>query len=119
MAADRAPFVDQSQSMNIYMKEPTIGKVTSSHFHAFEKGLKTGCYYFKTQSASEGAKHLAIDMSNASANTLSNQANVSQNVAMPSVKKEVVSSNKPAEPSFEEMPQKPADSPFECFGCSS
>jgi len=40
MAADRAPFIDQSQSMNIYMANPTLSKITSSHFHSWEKGLK-------------------------------------------------------------------------------
>ena len=99
MAADRAPFIDQSQSMNIYMKEPTLQKVSSSHFHAFEKGLKTGCYYFKTQSASKGAKHLAQDMSKT--NT-------------------IVSENKPQNiVAAEILPIKPENSPFDCFGCSS
>jgi ribonucleoside-diphosphate reductase alpha chain len=41
MAADRAPFIDQSQSMNIYMSNPTLSKITSSHFHSWESGLKT------------------------------------------------------------------------------
>ncbi|CAH2353878.1 ribonucleoside-diphosphate reductase large chain 2 [[Candida] railenensis] len=52
MAADRARFIDQSQSMNIYMKDPTLGKLTSCHFYGWEKGLKTGMYYLRTQAAS-------------------------------------------------------------------
>lgn len=51
MAADRGKFIDQLQSMNIYMLNPTIGKLTSCHFHAWEKGLKTGMYYLRTQAA--------------------------------------------------------------------
>ncbi|KAI5958864.1 STE13 [Candida theae] len=51
MAADRGKFIDQSQSMNIYMQNPTIGKLTSCHFYAWEKGLKTGMYYLRTQAA--------------------------------------------------------------------
>ncbi|KAI3405923.2 hypothetical protein KGF56_001142 [Candida oxycetoniae] len=52
MAVDRAKFIDQSQSMNIYLQNPTIGKLTSCHFYAWEKGLKTGMYYLRTQAAS-------------------------------------------------------------------
>jgi ribonucleoside-diphosphate reductase subunit M1 len=63
MAADRAPFIDQSQSMNIYMANPTLSKITSSHFHSWEKGLKTLCYYVRTKAISTGAKHLAVDVS--------------------------------------------------------
>ena len=63
MSADRAPFIDQSQSMNIYMSNPTLSKITSSHFHSWEKGLKTLCYYVRTKAISTGAKHLALDMS--------------------------------------------------------
>jgi ribonucleoside-diphosphate reductase alpha subunit len=63
MSADRAPFIDQSQSLNIYMSKPTLSRLSSSHFHAWESGLKTLCYYVKTQSISTGAKHLGIDVS--------------------------------------------------------
>ncbi|EMG48557.1 RNR1 Ribonucleoside-diphosphate reductase large chain 1 [Candida maltosa Xu316] len=52
MAADRGKFVDQSQSMNIHLRNPTFGKLTSCHFYAWEKGLKTGMYYLRTQAAS-------------------------------------------------------------------
>ena len=51
MAADRGKFIDQLQSMNIYMQNPTKGKLTSCHFYAWEKGLKTGMYYLRTQAA--------------------------------------------------------------------
>jgi ribonucleoside-diphosphate reductase alpha chain len=98
MAADRAPFIDQSQSMNIYMANPTLSKITSSHFHSWEKGLKTLCYYVRTKAISTGAKHLAVDVSK---------------IQQPKTK--VV------QPKVEiyELTQKPEDSPFECFGCSS
>ncbi|KAI5820213.1 ribonucleotide reductase [Pyronema omphalodes] len=51
MAADRAAFIDQSQSLNIHIRDPTIGKLTSMHFHGWKKGLKTGMYYLRTQAA--------------------------------------------------------------------
>ncbi|KAK6456074.1 ribonucleoside-diphosphate reductase alpha subunit [Scheffersomyces xylosifermentans] len=52
MAADRGKFIDQSQSMNIHLQNPTFGKLTSCHFYAWNKGLKTGMYYLRTQAAS-------------------------------------------------------------------
>jgi ribonucleoside-diphosphate reductase alpha chain len=97
MAADRAPFIDQSQSMNIYMANPTLSKITSSHFHSWEKGLKTLCYYVRTKAISTGAKHLAVDVSK---------------ISQPKVKFET--------PKVDyDLTTKPEDSPFECFGCSS
>jgi len=62
LAADRAPFIDQSQSMNIHIKEPTMGKLTSMHFYGWSKGLKTGMYYLRTQAASSAIK-FTIDRS--------------------------------------------------------
>ncbi|CAN6602741.1 ribonucleoside-diphosphate reductase large chain 2 [Trichomonascus vanleenenianus] len=56
MAADRAPFIDQSQSTNIHMQEPTMAKLTSMHFYGWKKGLKTGMYYLRTRAASEAIK---------------------------------------------------------------
>jgi ribonucleoside-diphosphate reductase subunit M1 len=52
MAADRGAFIDQSQSLNIHLKEPTMGKITSMHFTGWKLGLKTGMYYLRTQAAS-------------------------------------------------------------------
>jgi ribonucleotide reductase alpha subunit len=49
MAADRGAFICQSQSMNLFVAEPTVSKLTSMHFYAWKKGLKTGIYYLRTQ----------------------------------------------------------------------
>jgi ribonucleoside-diphosphate reductase subunit M1 len=49
MAADRGAFIDQSQSLNIHLAEPTISKLTSMHFYSWKKGLKTGLYYLRTR----------------------------------------------------------------------
>lgn len=51
MAADRGAYICQSQSLNIFMEEPNFGKLTSMHFHAWKKGLKTGMYYLRTRAA--------------------------------------------------------------------
>lgn len=56
MAADRQPFVDQSQSLNIYLEQPTYKKLTSMHFHGWKRGLKTGMYYLRTKPISNAIK---------------------------------------------------------------
>ena len=49
MAADRGRFIDQSQSMNLFMESPTTSKLSSMHMYAWKKGLKTGMYYLRSQ----------------------------------------------------------------------
>src|SRR6056300_615238 len=49
MAADRGRFIDQSQSMNLFMESPTLSKLSSMHMYAWEKGLKTGMYYLRSK----------------------------------------------------------------------
>lgn len=56
MAADRGPFIDQSQSMNLYFKNATFAKLSSAFMYAWEKGLKTIVYYTRTQGAREAIK---------------------------------------------------------------
>lgn len=51
MSADRGAFIDQSQSLNLHVTEPNFAKLTSMHFHAWRKGLKTGMYYLRTKAA--------------------------------------------------------------------
>ena len=51
MAADRAPFVDQTQSMNIFIAQPNFQNMTSMHFYGWKRGLKTGMYYLRTKPA--------------------------------------------------------------------
>ncbi|MFN3999466.1 ribonucleoside-diphosphate reductase subunit alpha [Algoriphagus sp.] len=56
MAADRGAYICQSQSMNIFMQDPNFGKLTSMHFYAWKKGLKTGMYYLRSQAATAAIK---------------------------------------------------------------
>ena len=56
MSADRAPFIDQTQSLNIFMERPTYGKLGSSHFYAWRAGLKTGMYYLRTHAATDAVQ---------------------------------------------------------------
>lgn len=95
MAADRAPFIDQSQSMNLYMSNPSVSKISSAHFYSWSKGLKTLSYYLRTKAISTGAKHLAMDIEK------------KQKPKSIESKPEIVQTTKPD------------NSDFECFGCSS
>lgn len=56
MAADRGAFIDQSQSLNIFIAQPNFGKLTSMHFYGWKKGLKTGMYYLRTRPAVDAIK---------------------------------------------------------------
>jgi len=63
MARDRAPFICQSQSLNLFLSEPTASKVSSMHFYAWKQGLKTGCYYLRTKAAAK-AQQFTVEPSN-------------------------------------------------------
>lgn len=56
MAADRGAFICQSQSMNVHIADPNTSKLTSMHFHAWKKGLKTGMYYLRTRPKADAIK---------------------------------------------------------------
>lgn len=56
MAADRGAYICQSQSLNLFINSPNTSKLTSMHFYAWKKGLKTGMYYLRTQAASQAVK---------------------------------------------------------------
>lgn len=62
-AAERAPFICQSQSMNLFVQDANFAKLSSAHFYAWGKGLKTGSYYIRTKAATTAIKGLGIDMS--------------------------------------------------------
>ena len=56
MSADRGAYICQSQSFNVHMPDPNFGKLTSMHFYAWKKGLKTGMYYLRTKAAADAIK---------------------------------------------------------------
>ena len=56
MAADRGAYVCQSQSLNLFVDSPSANKLTSMHFYAWKKGLKTGMYYLRTQAAAQAVQ---------------------------------------------------------------
>jgi len=56
MSADRGAYICQSQSLNIHLMNANFGKMTSMHFYAWKKGLKTGMYYLRTKAATDAIK---------------------------------------------------------------
>lgn len=62
MAADRGPYICQTQSLNLFVESPSFAKLTSMHFYAWKKGLKTGMYYLRTKAPTDAIK-FTVDMS--------------------------------------------------------
>ncbi|KAJ3575356.1 hypothetical protein NP233_g1163 [Leucocoprinus birnbaumii] len=62
LAANRGPFICQSQSLNVHLQSPTLGQLTSMHFYGWKKGLKTGMYYLRTRPAAQ-AIQFTVDQS--------------------------------------------------------
>ena len=56
LAVSRAPYIDQSQSLNIHLSEPNFSKITSMHFYSWKMGLKTGMYYLRSRPAVDAIK---------------------------------------------------------------
>ncbi|SDL67116.1 ribonucleoside-diphosphate reductase alpha chain [Catalinimonas alkaloidigena] len=107
MAADRGAFICQSQSLNIHIQDPNFGKLTSMHFYAWRKGLKTGMYYLRTKAATDAIK-FTVDKSA---------------IAVPDVKKKVA---QPVAAGVNEIQAQKAsdmqcslDDPDGCISCGS
>ena len=75
MAADRGAYIDQSQSFNVHMDGPNFGKLTSLHFYAWKKGLKTGMYYLRTRAAADAIKFTVDQAALKEANKEANKEN--------------------------------------------
>jgi len=104
MAADRAVYIDQSQSLNIHMVEATPAKLSSMHFHGWQLGLKTGMYYLRTKAAVDAIK-VTVEVDKI------RQASQSQNVAaklmsQPHVERRTIDLLK-------------NDTKYSCVGCSA
>ena len=68
MSADRGAYICQSQSLNIHIQDPNFGKMTSMHFYAWKKGLKTGMYYLRSRAAAD-AIQFTVDKASAATPT--------------------------------------------------
>jgi len=109
MAANRSIYIDQSQSLNLFIDNANKTKVLAAHLYGWKLGLKTGMYYLRTRAAVDPLKGLGIDTATAKPtveakevqNTSYNQNNQEEEVVEMSI------------------PSRPSDSPFECEGCGS
>ncbi|HCR53480.1 MAG TPA: ribonucleoside-diphosphate reductase subunit alpha [Cytophagales bacterium] len=117
MSADRGAFICQSQSLNIHITDPNFGKLTSMHFYAWKKGLKTGMYYLRSTAAADAIK-FTLDK-----NTVAQPkavASTGGTVVEPAAKEPVV-----AYSSKENVDQKRSDmacsldNPDDCEACGS
>lgn len=101
MAADRGAYIDQSQSLNIHMVDATTAKLSSMHFHGWQKGLKTGMYYLRTKAAVDAIK-FTVDVNTAKRSS-------------------VVESDAKTRASAEaaKVAQELGPAKFECVGCGS
>ena len=82
MSADRGAYICQSQSLNIHLTNPNFGKLTSMHFYAWKKGLKTGMYYLRTNAAADAIKFTLDKSALQQSATTDAKATVSQPVAL-------------------------------------
>ena len=127
MSADRGAYICQSQSLNIHLTDPNFGKLTSMHFYAWKKGLKTGMYYLRSTAAADAIKFTldktAMDQPHVS-ETKSGVETVTEPAvayATKSEKQQTIPYNQPAD----EFDQKRADmacsldNPDACDACGS
>ena len=113
MSANRSVFIDQSQSLNLFIDNATKPKLLAAHLYGWKMGLKTGMYYLRTRSAVDALKGLGIDTSTAKPVEQPAQQNVTY--ATPT-NNTIISENTPE---LVMTSERPTDSPFECEGCGS
>ena len=127
MSADRGAYICQSQSLNIHLTNPNFGKLTSMHFYAWKKGLKTGMYYLRSTAAADAIKFTLDKSALAQPTAAVQSAPVAEAVADPAVVY-AVAENQQAIPyarAEEDFDQKRADmtcsldNPDACEACGS
>ena len=111
MAANRSIFIDQSQSLNLFIDNASKQKVLAAHLYGWKLGLKTGMYYLRTRAAVDPLKGLGIDTSTVKP--------VSEAIEIPTTNNFIQDTSE--EMKLMEMVNvsRPTDSPFECEGCGS
>lgn len=81
MAADRGAYICQSQSLNLFVQQPNKAKLTSMHFYAWKKGLKTGMYYLRTQAAAQAVQFTVEKQGSVEMQPLNNKTDTAQSDA--------------------------------------
>ncbi len=107
MAANRSIYIDQSQSLNLFIDNANKTKVMAAHLYGWKLGLKTGMYYLRTKAAVDPIKGLGIDVTTSKPNVENQISNVKESNLTSNYVEEMV------------LSIKPNDSPFECEGCGS
>ena len=79
MAADRGAYICQSQSMNLFVENPNFGKLSSMHFYAWQKGLKTGMYYLRSKAATDPIKFTVKQTAAQNGDVKNNEAGLEKN----------------------------------------
>ena len=118
MAANRSVFIDQSQSLNLFISNATKAKLLAAHLHGWKLGLKTGMYYLRTRSAVDPLKGLGVNTSKKVTPTVpvEPQKEVIENPIPTS--NSLLSENKELK-MVTNQDIRPDDSPFDCEGCGS
>jgi ribonucleoside-diphosphate reductase alpha chain len=127
MSADRGAFICQSQSLNIHLTNPNFGKLTSMHFYAWKKGLKTGMYYLRSTAAADAIKFTLDKSAVGQPTSATVTAPVVESVADPAVAYAVAENQQaiPYAQSDEDYDQKRSDmscsldNPDACEACGS
>ena len=112
MAANRSIFIDQSQSLNLFVDNATKPKLLAAHLFGWKLGLKTGMYYLRTRAAVDAIKGLGVDTS---VSKPIEQTSSINNVEVPT-NNTLISERTPE---VVMTSDKPIDSPFDCEGCGS
>ena len=119
MAANRSVFIDQSQSLNLFIDNATKPKLLAAHLFGWKLGLKTGMYYLRTRAAVDALKGLGVDTSTPkSVEQPTGQQTGQQTAVYPTTPKNnpIISENTPE---LQMTIERPIDSPFDCEGCGS
>ena len=111
MAANRSVYIDQSQSLNLFIANATKQKVLAAHLYGWKLGLKTGMYYLRTKSAVDPLKGLGIDMSTTKSNVEIQETSSTNNL--------IQDNSEEIKLMDMVLTSRPSDSPFECEGCGS
>ena len=112
MAANRSIFIDQSQSLNLFIADATKSKLLAAHLFGWKLGLKTGMYYLRTRAAVDALKGLGVDTSSVKPVEITSSVS---NIGVPT-NNNLISEQTPE---LVMTSEKPTDSPFDCDGCGS
>ena len=111
MAANRSIYIDQSQSLNLFIDNATKQKVLAAHLYGWKLGLKTGMYYLRTRAAVDPMKGLGIDTST--------MKPVAETIEVPTTNNFIQDTSEEMKLMEMVTMSRPTDSPFECEGCGS